>query len=356
MSIYWVKETVNADAVGTVDTYGDPYGIQKAFDLVSAGDEVRIVAGTNNYNSASTSWNNRDAANKTINVDGTSGTVTSPIKVSGYTDETTEGEATLDFDSAVITGGRGIYQIRDYYIWKNIRITDCDTDGWYIFGSSTPFYLCRGDNNGGIGIDTVSSGVRLIACQFDNNGGDGVDTSGRLYYCEVYNNVGDGQGGSADDTVTVETIFDGNGGYGARHDDSTDYISCTFEDNADGALGGSTVAALIFIDCGFTNNTGYGVDGAAGLIFMEINCGYYGNGSGAVEGSVSLQENRVTTDPGYADADNRDYSLGTNWKALGYGGFPSGDSVGYIDVGAVQREEAGGISIVNARRNTLIGR
>ncbi|MFQ5492235.1 MAG: right-handed parallel beta-helix repeat-containing protein, partial [Phycisphaerae bacterium] len=344
VSIYWVKDTVAADTIGTVDTFADPYGIQKAFDLATAGDEIRIVVGANNYNSASTSWTNRDAADKTINVDSaTPGTATNYVKVSGWTDETTEGQVTLDFDSAVIVGSNGFTVTVSYYVWKNIHVTDCDIDGWDVSAIRHVFYMCKASANGVNGWDT-SWGIVWTRCEAANNGGDGIEGSGVFAYCELHDNTALGSGGGGDSNTIVSTIFDGNTGDGASVDDYNMLVGCLFEDNNNGLSISSANVGNSFVNCGFTNSAGYGVANATGYLILEINCGYYGNGTGTVQGTIAVQANRVTTDPTFTDAANRDYSIGTNWKAQGEGGYPSGASTGYVDIGAVQRQEtaAGG--------------
>jgi len=48
------------------------------------------------------------------------------------------------------------------------------------------------------------------------------------------------------------------------------------------------------------------------------------------------------SDPEFTDAANGDFSIGTNLKGLGFpGAFPGGLTTGYLEPGAVQREEAG---------------
>ena len=50
----------------------------------------------------------------------------------------------------------------------------------------------------------------------------------------------------------------------------------------------------------------------------------------------------TTTDPGFVDAPNGNFAIGTALKATGFpGAFPGGLSTGYLDPGAVQRQEGG---------------
>lgn len=342
MSVYWVKDTVNADAIGTVDTFADPYGIQKAFDTVAAGDEVRIVTGSeDNYGAGSTSWNNRDAADKMINIDLTPGTAALIILVSGYSDETTEALVVLDFEKASIVGSHGFNMAESYHIFKNIRITQAETDGFHFAaGIHLKFYQCVADNCGGVGFG-ASLALTAWFCQAYLNGSHGFQTI-KTFYCEGYDNTGQGAFGG-DEYCYVFCVFDGNTGHGQSSDDWVTYINCTFEDNSNGVNATSSNTGPAFISCGFTNNTAYGISGNTGIVFLELNCGFFGNGTAATDvASTIIQEGRVTTDPQYVGAGARDYAIGTNWEALGRGGFESGDMTSFVDIGAVQREEAGG--------------
>lgn len=347
MSIYWVKETVAANTVGTVDSFADPFGIQKVFDTAVAGDEISILKGVNNYDSNSASWADspgRDDSTKVINVNTNSGSTTDHILVSGWTDETTEGEVTLDFEKGLIVGGNGFTVTQNRIDWKNIHVTNAEVDGWDISLQPHMFYRCRATVNGVHGWDVGGSAAlqKMVRCVATSNGGDGVNGPVTTAFCEFFGNTALGGQGVGDNLVHAFTLFDDNTGDGASCDDNCMFVNCTFEHNDDGIAISSSNLDSIFVNCGFTNNTNYGIANATGFIPLEINCAYYGNGTGASQPSFGFQENRVTADPQYTDAGTRDYSIGTNWRALGEGGFLSGDSTGYVDIGAVQREEAGG--------------
>lgn len=59
--------------------------------------------------------------------------------------------------------------------------------------------------------------------------------------------------------------------------------------------------------------------------------------------NVTKGDNDQTVDPQFTDAPNGDFSIGTNLKGDGSPGvFPGGLSTGYLDVGAVQRQEVAG--------------
>lgn len=59
--------------------------------------------------------------------------------------------------------------------------------------------------------------------------------------------------------------------------------------------------------------------------------------------NVTLGEGSGTDDPGFVDAPNGNFAVGTNMKATGGpAAFPGGLSTGYLDRGAVQRQEPAG--------------
>lgn len=124
--------------------------------------------------------------------------------------------------------------------------------------------------NGGDGIripslSTVSS-ISISRSTINGNTGDGIDvanSSSSLLGLKVYN-----------------TIISNNGGYGIN-----------FNSAAIGALNGNNVRVF--------------------------NCGTYNNTSGAFS-TTGIDVNCITTDPGFADAANGDFSVGTNMKAYGW--------------------------------------
>lgn len=99
------------------------------------------------------------------------------------------------------------------------------------------------------------------------------------------------------------------------------------------------------------NNTGAGVNYAVNTaavndrmvrIRSNRNC-YYGNGNTILNGS--LGPNDVTLDPQFVATGSDNFAIGTNLKALGFpGAFRGSGTTGYLDLGAVQRQETGGSS------------
>jgi hypothetical protein len=196
----------------------------------------------------------------------------------------------------------------------NCYVKSCGSHGifWGAGAGSVFGNLVQGNilaANGGDGLHFAGtqttlgrSGVRVIGNTFDANTGDGVEfaaalTANPLRASAINNN-----------------IISNNGGYGIR-------------------FSGASIS-----------DVGLYADG----LQMSSNC-FYANTSGQSNLTMTLcAENTVTTDPTFANAASDNYEIGTNLKALGYpiggtlkvGAVSATDS--YVDIGAAQREEAGG--------------
>jgi hypothetical protein len=191
---------------------------------------------------------------------------------------------------------------------------------------SLSFVNCYSHHNTGVGFNTGENGY-IVNCIAAFNGTDGirvltgvdsiVSNSRLVANCTCHGNTGDGIDISGGDVaaVLINNNVTGNGGYGIR--------------------GNSTDNFLLFAD---HNNFGTGATA---------------NTSGA-RLNVATGANDVELDPQYVDAANGNFEIGTNLKAKG---FPkSSEFVGlnsltnsFVDIGAAQREEAGGVRQVNIR-------
>ena len=92
------------------------------------------------------------------------------------------------------------------------------------------------------------------------------------------------------------------------------------------------------------------VSGAAEYVsFHGWNVFYHSGGGGGANLSgltvnAQVASSEFTTDPAFTNAAGGDFSIGSTSpaKATGYPGAFLGGSTGYLDIGAVQRQEAGG--------------
>ena len=107
---------------------------------------------------------------------------------------------------------------------------------------------------------------------------------------------------------------------------------------------------------GINGDTAYQIDirnniidsfttGASWTAEVLQNCWDYNNWNGNTTdvSNVTKGANALALDPQFEGAAGGDFSIGENLKAAGIPGtFPGGLSTGYMDIGAVQREESGG--------------
>ncbi len=161
-AVYWIKATVDADVVGTADDFDDPYGLQAGIDALGDNDEARIVCDTtNNYDSNSNSWNNRDA-DKGIDhlYDAAS---TAKTTISGWVDETTKctdwGQANcpcmLDWSSGTVTADPNFLVQGDRTVIQGIHFKGNNTNlDEVVMSQATQvwWYRVEVSNGGEIGI------------------------------------------------------------------------------------------------------------------------------------------------------------------------------------------------------------
>ncbi|MGV3723631.1 MAG: right-handed parallel beta-helix repeat-containing protein, partial [Actinomycetota bacterium] len=233
--------------------------------------------------------------------------------------------------------------------WKGLRSS----------GVGVPFQAlgCELVNITSHGMEISTGGARVLACRLKTIGGDGISASGNDYSgtllisdCLITGVTGDGiritATGTRSDRATgllIErnTIEDCDG----------DGIEITATPaNAVQVLRHGALLNNLLSNCG-----GYGVNFSGsgmtlaildGLGFHICNNNTYNNTSGAYNPSLTAADyGDPQLDPQYVNAAGDDYGIGTNLKALG---FPdgnlgrSGSTRSYVDIGAAQREEAGG--------------
>lgn len=221
---------------------------------------------------------------------------------------------------------------------------------------------------GGIGISNGGGGQCLIACEVSGAGANGI--SGAVSDLTIigtysHDNTGDGvlMSTATGRNTLMFNVVDTNTGRGINFSGATAAAAQgrnavsnnTVYGNGDSGLevaDQDTPVALfnnIFQDNG--NAAGeYNVDWAAGAIegvgVHGSNCFYLSSGSNNVLG-LTINSTEVTTDPAFTNAAGGDFSLGTSSsaKATGFPGQILGSNLGYLDMGAIQRQEpAGGSS------------
>lgn len=349
--VYWAVETVNADNVGTVDTYAAPYGIQGAFTAAVAGDEIRVVVGTDTYDSTSTSWTNR-AADKSI-ASVSSGTSDSPIIVSCWSDETTQvttvGGCELDFNTGT---GDGFSLNHSFLIFLNIRVSNAATHGFDLTTAADDLtlYEVEVDSAGSDGLNSAGALRVYIYHSSFHGSAVGVDafTHTLLYRNSIYGNTTGVQAVAAGPAYIVGNLIYSNTGVGIE----TAYDSHQILGNTVYANGGDNISMAeagiemvsVVSNLLVGSTGGYGLDisdaGAKALLVLGNN--YYNNNLGTrrLTGSIHVDEDSTPDDAAVSFVSATDLEVSSG-GALEFT-FPRGTTDYAGKKGAVQSTSAGG--------------
>lgn len=230
------------------------------------------------------------------------------------------------------------------YIW----VSNAGSNGW-VFSSGADVQLrgVRSSNNGARGV-TATTGTRVyVDCEIDTNTTDGLIGNSNGIGVYVHNNSAEGVDIGTRSITLVNSISEANASHGVKVTTGImALINMTVDTNTgaatDGINGTTSNVQTLVINCIFSTN---GDDGAAftdgDSVLADFNC-FFGN-VGVPRTNFPTGANDSTADPGYTDDTGGDFSIGTNLKAKGFpGAFPAALSTGFLDIGAVQREEPAG--------------
>ena len=301
----------------------------------------------------------------------------------GYQTTITDGvQVPIDGASTRANAFTGTFSSNFCYQWfENLEIYNHTGDGITLNSSSnraTHIINCSIHDNGGNGVYTTSNsyGVFVANSAFYNNTGDGLEVAlsqvgMRLINSLFYKNGA--KGATCDAGSATNCIFAANGTGGLiLTSRSVGVESCVFDGNTGEGLYCNLVAtdSLIARNCVFSNNTTYGLRSATSTLYYITDCGFYGNSTADINGGVvGVNLNMLTSDPAYVAR----YNSSTNTNPLNFdyritnaayrgltrqlGPFV-GDSdwASFVNIGAQHQSVSSGITLVNARRNSLIGR
>lgn len=206
-----------------------------------------------------------------------------------------------------------------------------------------------------IGIKANSHSNTIVNNRIEYMGGAGISVvdGNTILENEIYGCLGDGIVTSSLSVITgniSDNVIDGNGGHGISIGTAASLVQHKITGNIiSNQTGGSKYAI----------NVGAGTAAANDMLkrMVDYNCLYNNTGNyNAISGG---ENDTVGTDPQFVDRTTGNFTLGTNLKALGWPRtFRGGTGTSYKDPGPLQRQEpaSSGVAIVNARRNTLIGR
>lgn len=280
----------------------------------------------------------------------TAGTQGSPVVVRGYDSTVTDGgRVTINGESPARANGilSGLGAVSAFYAFKNIIVTDCTgtgfamttaTDrvtfkncraflngGWGFMGDNDiGFEACDAEENSSGGFDT-DLGTKAVACRAWNNSGPGiVSTQNRVYYaCLVYDN-------GAADGLNV-----GSGGVA---------IGCTAdgENTGDEGIRSEDNANRTVIVNNIIHDWATGVAASVDQGELVIVYGNLYNSNTANTANIIEGDNRVEDVPGFTNEAGDDYTLtsGSAAKAAGIDAAKASLGTSYVDIGALQRQEA----------------
>ena len=351
MATYFVDMAVGDDVnAGTSAGAGNAWKtIDKAMNTVAAGDKVWVKASANYTETA------------TIDTVGTSG---SPIVLEGYTTSTGDGgQAVIDGAStrangiADSLGGTAsiLYAFKNFHLKNHtsdavnlgvriqrVTFVNCRAEnnagrGFYV-NQFACFYRCLADSNTGVSFQ-LSSNAILACCSIHTASGahciDG-STALTLYNVLIYNSGTAGRGVDSSGGNTQSAIF-----------------NCTIDGEnamatgirfADGHLC-SVVGNCIIYDCGTGIEQRVNDSGDLNVFFGNL---LNSNTTNYLRYSCE-KFGEVTGAPAFTDEAADDYTLtpGSPAKAAGFDAAEVLGNTSYVDIGAHQRQEAGGGLLVH---------
>lgn len=313
-----------------------------------------------------------EAWNEQATLTGTAGTSANPIRIIGYNaarDDNPTGANRPVCDRASAAGD-GLTLNMNGLVFENLIFKSSAGDAVSAVTNTNrdvTFVNCRLTGNGGDGFN--DGGLRghmllFIRCEIDANTSDGVendantDSCAIFVGCYVHNNGATGAtlgSGSA-----AWSVFESNAGHGFKVAVSgglagahTLVVNCVAYGNTGASTDGINMTGANRRECVWNtilkDNGNGGLDYGASNNYASRASDYndfHGNTTAAVQSGV-VNDHDVTTDPGFTDAPNGDFSIGTALKAIGFPGLLAGGlSTGYVDIGAIQRQEGSGTSTI----------
>ncbi len=294
-------------------------------------------------------WVKNEAWNESVALSVVTGTTTCTIEGYGSTrgDGTTEANRPLnDRNSA----GAPIACNASGYILKYLSVTRSNGVG-IAMSQSGVCVGCKSYSNASHGFSVATAPSEFIGCEANNNTGAGFSASTIAYQCHgcySHDNTGAGYIVTTGTPTLRFCVSEANASYGLGSTTAPIRLTnCTVDGNTGAAIDGINMQppnqTSSITNCIFSNNGRDGIRSSAASpgAWDAYNC-FYGNG-GTTATNYTVNSTSITTDPGFADRANGNFAVGTNMKALGFPGtFPGGLSIGYLDIGAVQRRELGG--------------
>ena len=317
------------------------------FETMVAGNTMHIKSGTYTIGGA-------------VSV-ATDGTTAASVEIIGYNATRNDNPATADRPVLAFGANTSTFN-GDYYNFSYITFTVTNSGG-VITGLGSVVRKCKSTNssgtanrlafslNGGIVLDseiisTLGTGVNINAVS---------NTTPKIVGCYIHDSTIGISFDSFDVGVAafniIETIVTTGINIGTGSDDhlimnNTIYGAATPAGSSTGILLAATTGLYSLIMNNIITGFVTGISSAAvSTSNVYINNNLFNNTTNYT--NVSAGAGSLTLDPAFVDAPNGNFAVGANMKAVALpGAFPGGLSTGYLDIGAVQRQEpAGGGSI-----------
>lgn len=242
-------------------------------------------------------------------------------------------------------------------IIKNIWVSNAGGNG-FESANKTIFVNCRASNNGSSGFSLDGSTRKsVIGCESYSNTLygfytiAGTNNFATYWGCYSHDNTSEGfHFAPQDGHSLLFCISEANSshGVGIQSTNSSLFLyNCTIDGNTgattDGFnIPGSMLTGGSFLNNSFTNNGRYGVNATTTSGGTGTWCDYnnfFGNGSGS-RNNFNTGSHDISVNPSYVDRTNGNFAVGSSMSAVAFPGtFPGSLSVGYLDIGAVQRVE-----------------
>lgn len=329
-------------AVGTAASTGGTGnlgGARSGFSVGTTTLQSSLVAGNK-------AWVKNEAWNEAVSFTvAASGLL--PIVVEGYDtvrDDRPTGTG-RPLNNRASAAGDGITNSGADYWMKYLRVTAAGDAGFSCASTALRYVHCASYGNTGEGFEFPSgNGQIFLFCESYSNTGAGIGgaAAGLFYGCYVHDNTAVGILSNGTAFQAILCIVESNSSSGMSQPGNTSYIfNCTINGNTGASSDGVAIdqSRIIFLNNIVSNNGRDGCRANNGNGIQPIGNNFHGN-SGAARTNFPVGTDDVALDPQFVDAANGNFAIGTNLRGMGFpGAFPGGLSTGYLDIGAVQRQE-----------------
>ncbi|MDP1721592.1 MAG: right-handed parallel beta-helix repeat-containing protein [Candidatus Gottesmanbacteria bacterium] len=263
----------------------------------------------------------------------------------------------------------------DLWRFENLEFAQTGASGTVLLGGDTAtshtYYNIKISDGGGVGINIQTSHSRLLMSEVSGVGSGGVQFNNNGSFGLFQGNYIHDVGGNGFDVTTacssifINNIIDsaaGRGIYlGGAYTSAANFITIngnTVYGCGDSGLEVADTDAMVTLTNNIFSENGdaageYNVEWTAGtaqIISLHGWNVFYHSGGGGGANLLNLTVNaqvassEFTTDPGFTNAAGGDFSISSTSpaKAAGFPGAFLGGPTGYLDIGAVQRQESTG--------------